>query len=139
MARHLGALGARLPARARHEERGGVALIRERLSTTRALVTAIALIALAKGLVWSALIPPWYGPDEASPYAYVQEIVENHWLARGHDPNAGLYYPHEFACAENNLDVGLLGAFHAEPPFGAPWIYCSSTSAADRRSTSPSN
>jgi hypothetical protein len=110
-------VGASQPAGVLLQERGGLALIPERFTTTRAIITAIVLLGLAKGLVWSALIPPWYGPDEASHFAYVQEIVEDHWLARGHDPNAGLSYPPEFGCAENNLGVGLLGAFHSEPPF----------------------
>ena len=36
---------------------------------------AVLGLAVAKGLVWSAVLPPWYGPDEASHYAYVQELV----------------------------------------------------------------
>jgi hypothetical protein len=32
-----------------------------------------------------------------------------------------------------------LGAFHAEPPFGAPWVYCSVNSSSDRHAKNPSN
>jgi predicted membrane protein DUF2142 len=85
------------------------------------------------------MLPPWYGPDEASHYAYVQEMVEDHWLARDHDPNAAIHYPKEILCSESNLDVGVLGAFHAEPPYGMPWVSCSATSPADRHATSPTN
>jgi hypothetical protein len=94
---------------------------------------------VVKGIVWTAILPPWYGPDEASHYAYVQEVIEDHWLARDHDPNAAIHYPKEIICSENNLDVGVLGAFHAEPPFGMPWVYCNAGSPADRHASSPTN
>ena len=100
---------------------------------------AIALLAAVKGVVWSIVLPPWYGPDEASHYAYVQVMVEDHWLAHDHDPNAGLYYPPEIGCSEINLDVGVVGPFHSEPPFGVPWVYCTEHSPADRHAVNPTN
>jgi hypothetical protein len=98
------------------------------------------LLALVKGIVWSAVLPSWYGPDEASHYAYVQEMVEDHWLPRGYDANAGLYYPREIICSESNLGISSgSGAFTAEPPFGAPWTACTASSPADRHATNPNN
>jgi len=106
---------------------------------SRTIFFAILVLAIAKGLVWSVVIPPWYGPDEASHYAYVQELVEDHWLARGYDPNAGIYYPREITCSESNLGIGGSGAFRAEPPFGAPWVTCSASSPGDRHASKPNN
>jgi N-acetylglucosaminyl-diphospho-decaprenol L-rhamnosyltransferase len=106
----------------------------------RAMFIGILLLALVKGLVWSVVLPPWYGPDEASHYAYVQELVEDHWLPRGSDPNAGMYYPREILCSEINLGIGTASdVFSAEPPFGAPWTSCTASSPADRHATNPSN
>jgi hypothetical protein len=98
------------------------------------------VLALAKGLVWSVVLPPWYGPDEPSHYVYVQELVEDHWLARGYDSNAGKYYPPEIGCSWGNLGLGTIsGPFHAEPPFDAPWLKCTSSQPGDRHATSPIN
>jgi len=100
---------------------------------------AVLGLAVAKGLVWSAVLPPWYGPDEASHYAYVQELVENGWLPRATDANAALYYPPDIVCSESNLDLTLYGGFHAEPPFGIPMAPCSASSPADRLGSRPIN
>ncbi len=106
---------------------------------SRATFIAVVALALVKGLVWSVVLPAWYGPDEASHYAYVQEMVEDHWLPRGYDPNAGRYYPREIVCSEINLGIGSASqAFNAEPPFGAPWVTCTASAPADRHATSPS-
>jgi hypothetical protein len=104
------------------------------------MFAAVVLLALVKGVVWSVVLPPWYGPDEASHYAYVQEMVEDHWLPRGYDPNAGRFYPREIVCSESNLGMSSASeAFTAEPPFGAPWIACTASSPADRHAANPSN
>jgi 4-amino-4-deoxy-L-arabinose transferase-like glycosyltransferase len=106
---------------------------------SRAVFVAVLALALVKGVVWSVVIPAWYGPDEASHYAYVQEMVEDHWLPRGSDPNSGMYYPREIVCSENNLGIGSPSEmFNAEPPFGAPWVTCTASAPADRHATSPS-
>jgi 4-amino-4-deoxy-L-arabinose transferase-like glycosyltransferase len=106
---------------------------------SKAVLLAVLALALVKGVVWSVVIPPWYGPDEASHYAYVQELVEDHWLPRGYDANAGQYYPREILCSENNLGIGSASVFTAEPPFGAPWVTCTASSPADRHGANPSN
>jgi len=100
------------------------------------LVTALALV---KGLVWSAVLPPWYGPDEASHYEYVQLLVENHWLPSGRDANAAVDYPRDILCSGSRLDLGAYGAFAAEPPFGILTIPCTAASPADRLASGPLN
>jgi hypothetical protein len=102
------------------------------------MVTIVAL-ALAKGVAWSVVLPPWYGPDEPSHYAYVQELVENGWLASGNDADAAIYYPHEILCSESKMDFGIFGPFDAEPPWGTPPSACSASSPADRLASSPIN
>lgn len=98
------------------------------------------MLAVVKGLVWSVALPPWYGPDEASHYAYVQEMVEDHWLPRGYFAKAAVYYPHEIICSEIRLGISLVsGAFSAEPPFGIPSGACTAASPADRHATGPEN
>ncbi len=42
----------------------------------RRLVIAVALIALAHGLLWSVLIPPFQSPDETEHFAYAQYLAE---------------------------------------------------------------
>ena len=104
------------------------------------MFAVVVALALAKGLVWSTVIPAWYGPDEASHYVYVQELVEDHTLARGYDANAGQYFPPEVICSESNLGIGPFGPFSAEPPFGAPWPHCTPNLPSDRhaiRATNP--
>lgn len=119
----------------------GVALIGlNRISlSSRTVVAALATLALAKGLVWSAVIPPWYGPDEASHFAYVQGLVENHWLPSGPIADAATYYPHDILCSEHRLDIGIYSVFDAEPPFGIPIAACDASSRADRLASSPLN
>lgn len=104
------------------------------------MFAVVVALAFAKGLVWSTVIPAWYGPDEASHYVYVQELVEDHTLARGYDANAGRYFPPEVVCSERNLGIGPFGPFSAEPPFGAPRPHCDASSPSDRhaiRATNP--
>jgi 4-amino-4-deoxy-L-arabinose transferase-like glycosyltransferase len=43
---------------------------------------ACALVALANGLAWSLIIPPFQVPDENAHYAYVQQIAERGTLPR---------------------------------------------------------
>jgi 4-amino-4-deoxy-L-arabinose transferase-like glycosyltransferase len=108
---------------------------------SRAVFIAVLALALVKGLVWSVVIPPWYGPDEASHYAYVQGLVEDHRLARGSsDTNPGVYYPREIVCSERNLGMSSVsGFFDAEPPFGAPGVICTALSPSDRHAVNSSN
>jgi 4-amino-4-deoxy-L-arabinose transferase-like glycosyltransferase len=106
---------------------------------SRTIFVAVVVLALAKGLIWSVVLPPWLGPDEPAHYSYIQAMVEDRWLARGPDPNGGQYYAQEIDCSQINLGIGVSGPFRAEPPFGAPWITCTASSPADRHATSPLN
>jgi hypothetical protein len=103
------------------------------------MFAAVVALALVKGLVWSTVIPAWYGPDEASHYAYVQGLVEDHTLPRGYDANAGMYFAPEIVCSESNLGIGAFGPFSAEPPFGAPWPHCTASSPSDRHAIVATN
>ena len=41
-----------------------------------------ALVALANGLAWSLIVPPFEVPDENAHYAYVQQVAERGTLPR---------------------------------------------------------
>jgi predicted membrane protein DUF2142 len=106
----------------------------------RTITVVLLLLALAKGLLWATVIPSWYGPDEASHYSYVQVMVEDHWLARvPNHSDLRLDYPPEILCSQGNLGIGVSGEPGAEPPFGAPWVYCTISSQAARHASSPDN
>jgi len=102
------------------------------------ILLAVILLALVKGLLWATVIPGWYGPDETSHYVYVQGIVEDHWLPRSSDPNAGLYYPPEVICSERNLGIGFAGEFHAEPFFNMARNDCGQSNPS-RHASAPVN
>ena len=79
---------------------------------------AIVAIAVARGLIWTQLLPPWYGPDEMAHYDYVQQLA-----LTGTTPAAaplrpdGRDVPTEVRCAATNAGVVADGAYFAEPPF----------------------
>jgi 4-amino-4-deoxy-L-arabinose transferase-like glycosyltransferase len=107
------------------------------------LPVAILALALVKGLVWTLALPPWYGPDEPSHFAYVQVLaVEGrvpHFAAPRDD---GRDMPADIQCSEHNVGFRLNGPFFAEPPFGPDPSRCDQpdTPAAQRPEvpTSPS-
>ncbi|HYS03376.1 MAG TPA: DUF2142 domain-containing protein [Candidatus Eisenbacteria bacterium] len=100
-----------------------------------ALLATILALALVKGLVWTLALPPWYGPDEPSHFAYVQMLaVEGrvpHFAAPRDD---GRDVPADIQCSEHNLGFRLNGPFFAEPPFGPDPARCDQpdTPAAQR-------
>jgi len=62
----------------------------------------VLALALAKGLLWTLALPPWYGPDETSHFDYVQSLAVEHRVpgfaaARGDNRDV----PDDVSCAEN--------------------------------------
>lgn len=51
------------------------ALLRPR--TYRLLITAVIVLTLARGLVWTVATPPWEAPDEPSHASYAEHLREN--------------------------------------------------------------
>lgn len=90
-----------------------------------ALLATILALALIKGLVWTLALPPWYGPDEPSHFAYVQMLaVEGrvpHFAASRSDERD---VPADIQCSERNMGFRLNGPFFAEPPFGPDPARC---------------
>lgn len=83
------------------------------------------LLALIKGLVWTLALPPWYGPDEPSHFAYVQMLaiagrVPSFAPARDDAKDV----PADIQCSETNLGFRLNGPFFAEPIFGPDSGHC---------------
>jgi 4-amino-4-deoxy-L-arabinose transferase-like glycosyltransferase len=77
------------------------------------------LLALIKGLVWTLALPPWYGPDEPSHFAYVQLLaVEGRVPQFAPSRDDGRDVPADIQCSEHNMGFRLNGPFFAEPPFG---------------------
>jgi 4-amino-4-deoxy-L-arabinose transferase-like glycosyltransferase len=99
------------------------------------LPMGIMALALIKGLIWTLAMPPWYGPDEPSHFAYVQVLaVEGrvpHFAAQRSD---GRDVPRDIQCSETNMGFRLNGPYFAEPPYGADPAHCSrpDTPAAQR-------
>jgi hypothetical protein len=83
-------------------------------------------LALVKGLVWTLALPPWYGPDEPSHFAYVQLMaVEGRVPQYALSRDDGRDVPADVQCSENNMGFRLNGPFFAEPPFGPDAARCS--------------
>jgi hypothetical protein len=91
---------------------GAVAVLGEGRRVTRAACLC-TLAALANGLAWSLIVPPFQVPDELAHYAYVQQLVERGTLPRQQSP-AGPLSPRE------NAMLAALGTFqiveHPENP-----------------------
>jgi 4-amino-4-deoxy-L-arabinose transferase-like glycosyltransferase len=51
---------------------------------------ACALVALANGLAWSLIVPPFQVPDENAHYAYVQQVAERGTVPRHVEPEGML-------------------------------------------------
>jgi hypothetical protein len=50
----------------------------------RAIVAVLIALAVAKGIVWSAVIPPFEGNDEVAHVGYAQFVAEDHRIPRRH-------------------------------------------------------
>lgn len=95
----------------------------------------VLVLALVKGLVWTLALPPWYGPDEVSHFAYVQVLaVEGRVPSFAPQRDDGRDIPADIQCSEHNMGFRLNGPFFAEPPFGPDPAHCSQpdTPAAQR-------
>lgn len=108
-----------------------------------ALPVTILALALIKGLVWTLALPPWYGPDEPSHFAYVQMLaVEGRVPQFAASRDDGRDVPADIQCSERNMGFRLNGPFFAEPPFGPDPARCDQpdTPSAQRPevSTNPS-
>jgi hypothetical protein len=85
-----------------------VSLLRHvRRSVPRA-AWACALVALANGLAWSLIVPPFQVPDENAHYAYVQQVAERGTLPRQLPPGSGLS-PREDQTLNALLTFGIVG------------------------------
>ena len=74
---------------------------------------ACALVALANGLAWSLIVPPFQVPDENAHYAYVQQIVERGALPHQVFPEGSLS-PREDRLLSALLTFGVVG--HRDNP-----------------------
>jgi 4-amino-4-deoxy-L-arabinose transferase-like glycosyltransferase len=80
---------------------------------------ALLLLALVRGLIWTLALPPWYGPDEHSHFAYVQMLA-----VQGRAPEFGAVrddggdVPEEISCSQHNLGFRRNGPFFSQPLFG---------------------
>jgi 4-amino-4-deoxy-L-arabinose transferase-like glycosyltransferase len=72
-----------------------------------------ALVALANGLAWSLIVPPFEVPDENAHYAYVQQVAERGTLPRQVAPEGSLS-PAEDQILSALLTFGVVG--HRDNP-----------------------
>lgn len=72
-----------------------------------------ALVALANGLAWSLIVPPFQVPDENAHYAYVQQLAERGTLPKQLPPGSGLSQ-REDRTIDALLTFGIVG--HRDNP-----------------------
>jgi len=72
-----------------------------------------ALVALANGVAWSLIVPPFQVPDENAHYAYVQQVAERGTLPRQTQPEGPLS-PREDQLLSALLTFGIVG--HTDNP-----------------------
>jgi hypothetical protein len=77
-----------------------------------------ALIALANGLAWSLIVPPFEVPDENAHYAYVAQVAERGTLPHP-GPAAGPLSPAEDATLATTRFYEIVGEPHNPAPFSA--------------------
>jgi 4-amino-4-deoxy-L-arabinose transferase-like glycosyltransferase len=77
---------------------------------------ACALVALANGLAWSLLVPPFQVPDENAHYAYVQQVAERGTIPRP-TVHQGPLSPAEDVVLADLLTYGVIGHEHNLAPF----------------------
>lgn len=79
------------------------------LRSTRALLIVVAILAILRGLIWSAAIPAFEAMDEPAHFAYVQYVAEEHLLP-GHVDNHEIFSPSlEAAIDELNVESTVPG------------------------------
>ncbi len=96
-----------------HGSRGAGGRARAAARRVPAAAWACALIALANGLAWSLIVPPFQVPDENAHYAYVQQIAERGTLPRVVSPEGPLS-PREDQMIAALLAFGVVG--HRDNP-----------------------
>ena len=85
-----------------------------RRRAARRLTLAVALVALAHGLLWSIFIPPFQAPDETEHFAYAQYLAET---ARIPPQVGNQQYSSEELGAFNAIGtIGILGHYLGKPP-----------------------
>lgn len=87
---------------------GSAGRVRRALQRIPRAAWACALVALANGLAWSLIVPPFQVPDENAHYAYVQQIAERGTLPRIVLPEGPLS-PREDQMLSSLITFGLAG------------------------------
>jgi 4-amino-4-deoxy-L-arabinose transferase-like glycosyltransferase len=105
-ARPLGTANARSAERVR-------GAVRHALCRVPRAAWACMLVALANGLAWSLIVPPFQVPDENAHYAYVQQVAERGTLPRQLPPGSGLSQREDHTI-DALLTFGIVG--HRENP-----------------------
>jgi 4-amino-4-deoxy-L-arabinose transferase-like glycosyltransferase len=75
-----------------------------------------ALVALANGLTWSLIVPPFEVPDENAHYAYVQQVAERGTVPRDATPGGSLSPAEDATLAEIGF-YRIAGPPHDPAPF----------------------
>ena len=73
-------------------------------------------MALANGLAWSLIVPPFQVPDENAHYAYVQQVAERGTLPRA-SANPGPLSPAQDVVLADLLTYGVIGNPRNLAPF----------------------
>jgi 4-amino-4-deoxy-L-arabinose transferase-like glycosyltransferase len=93
---------------ARRVQRQATSWVRGALGRVPRVAWACALVALANGLAWSLIVPPFQVPDENAHYAYVQQVAERGTLPRIVSPEGPLS-PREDQMLNSLITFGVAG------------------------------
>jgi 4-amino-4-deoxy-L-arabinose transferase-like glycosyltransferase len=89
------------------------------------LPTLLVMLAVVKGLVWTQLLPVWYGPDELAHFNYVQVLaLTGRSPTPGNPRNDRGDLPQEVICSITKLGFLSNGQFYAKPPFVPKVVPC---------------
>ncbi|MDR3067875.1 MAG: hypothetical protein LBU50_00005, partial [Cellulomonas sp.] len=94
----------------------GVAAVPWLVRRPRAFLVAVAVVALVRGLLWSAVVPAFSAMDEPAHFANVQHIAVEHALPGRDDPDA--FYSEQVFLAIDELNL-VATAPGDRPPFTA--------------------
>jgi hypothetical protein len=76
----------------------------------------IVVLALVKGLVWVAVIPPWYGPDELTQFDYVQDLALTGRVPLPTSSGTATDVSPQVNCSMHNNGFMSNGPFYAQVP-----------------------